>query len=119
LGSLKIRNGELKSKTDFIADPVSKNVDFNNIFVIAERVFEGNSTNSQPTSYGREEDGKFVVNGVSKQIGGPSEILGVFLLDEDVNNAWIKTVQKDIENDQYRFTITFEITAIDTTEEEE
>jgi hypothetical protein len=99
----------LKTKTDFIADPVSKNVDFNNIFVVSERVFRGNRTASLPTSYGREEDGKFLVNAVSPQVNGPSEILNKFKADKDVKDAWIESVQKDATNNRYTYIISFEI----------
>ncbi len=112
IGSLKKVNGELKTKTDFIAEPVQKNVDFSNIFKITDEVFANSTYNAQPTSYGREDNGDFLVNAVSPNSNGPIEIYEKFKARDDVSNVNLRLVQKPEDSTNYRFTISFLITAI-------
>lgn len=107
LGQLKVRNGELRTKTEFIAEPVQKNVDFNDVFTVTNNAFRNNKTNSQPTSYGREESGEFVVNGISRNANGPAEILENFQKQPEVKLAALKQVRKDTTTNEYLFTIAF------------
>lgn len=107
LGSLKVRNGELRTKTELIAEPVSKNVNFNDVFTITNAAFRNNTSGAQPTSYGREDSGEFVVNGVSRSINGPALILKKFQEQQNVDRASLKLVRKDPLSNEYLFTITF------------
>lgn len=112
LGLLKIINGELKLKTDFIAEPVQKNVNFDEIFKITETIFQNTSSQSIPTSYGREDDGRFIVNAVSKSEGGPAEILKKFQSDPKIRDPRLSLVSKLDDTSDYGFTISFEINSL-------
>ncbi len=107
LGRVKLINGELKIKTDFIVDPVGKNVDFKIIFNTVEEAFRSNASGSVITSYGRSDNGQFLVNATSTAESGPSEILSKFKAIEAVQSADIVTVNRATDPDQYRFTIGF------------
>ena len=110
LGELKVRNVELKLKTDFISDPVQKNVDFDRIFDVTGEVFRGNRTGTEITSYGREDNGRFVVNAVSTSEQGPAEIYTRFSQNSEIEDVDLRLVQKPVSSVQeYRFSLSFEI----------
>lgn len=111
LGILKTRNGELKVKTDFIADPIAKNVDFELVFQVTDAVFAANPS-SVVTSYGRQDTGEFLVNATSRNSTGPSQILQAFKEQSQVVAADLKLVQKPADSNDYRFTISFVMTNI-------
>jgi|GEM_PF-6168419 len=109
LGKAKTTNGELKIKTDYIADPVQKNVDYEQIFKVAEQIFDSNQTGSVITSYGREEAGVFTINAVSTSDQGPVEILGRFQTNDLVQSPSLRNVSKVKDTGKYQFTISFTI----------
>lgn len=111
LGQLKVTNGELVIKTGFVAEPVQKNVDFNQIFEIRNAVFTNNSTGSVATSYAREANGNFIQNATSTDKGGAAEIFNKFREQALVETETVKlrNVTFSEEGKEYRFSISFEI----------
>jgi hypothetical protein len=112
LGQLRVTNGELKLKSDFIAAPVTKNVDFERVFATVETAFKGNTSGSQPTSYGRKGDGLFIVNGISTGQTGPAEILAALDKISEVGKAELDSIGYDATKRQFNFTIAFELSAL-------
>jgi len=111
-GKLKTRNGELKTKTDFIATPVQKNVDFEQIFAFADKIFGNNATNSKASSYGREDTGIFVINAYSPNPDGPAQILAAIKQDPEVKDVDLRSVKKDNITNNYQFTVSFNFIVI-------
>lgn len=107
IGEAKAINGELKIKTDFIAEPVKKNVDYTKVFQVAEEIFTDNTTGSEVTSYGRDDSGKFTVNAVSSSQKGPVEILERFQKNPLVDQPDLAQIGKTDGTEEYRFTISF------------
>ncbi|MFW5702463.1 MAG: hypothetical protein ACOCXP_00670 [Candidatus Dojkabacteria bacterium] len=117
LGALKVRNGELFTKTEFISDEVAANVDFNVIFDVTETAFAVVRT-AEPTSYGRENSGRFFVNGVSSNENDPSAILNGYEQQDGVEDVYLDRVNFNQQNNNYQFTISFVITTIEASPQE-
>lgn len=109
IGQLKATNGELVIKTDFVADPISRNINFNRIFEVRDAVFNNNTTGSVATSYAREASGVFVVNAISSSRKGPEEILERFQQQEKVEagSVELRQVSFDASESEYRYSIGF------------
>jgi hypothetical protein len=113
LGELKRTNGELKTKTEFISEAVQKNVDFALVFQVTKDVF--GTDKAVVTSYGREDNGEFVVNAISTDPTSPSKILDAYKKQPQVKQATLKLVDFPDASKDIRFTISFELTNLSIT----
>lgn len=112
IGRLRVINGELIAKTEFITEPISQNVDFERVFSIAEQVFEAEQ-GLEITSYSREDDGTFTVRAATRDREGPVKVLDKLSTIEDVESAFFSSFNYNEEFDYYTFDISFKVEVIE------